>query len=99
MRTRPTIIIFAVVLIPAALLVQAQQPAAPAAPAPSGRGGQPAQGARAGGAANAGEVRGPNGEVLGYSNTAFNENSRWRIHDADRPQPRVVMPPPAVGAP
>src|SRR5262249_5016872 len=46
-----------------------------------------------------GEVRGPNGEVFGFNNTAFNDNSRWRIHDADRPQPRVVTPGAAVGGP
>jgi enterochelin esterase-like enzyme len=37
-------------------------------------------------------VRGPNGEVWGYSNSAFNSGSRWRIHDPDRPQPPVVTP-------
>jgi Domain of Unknown Function (DUF1080) len=37
--------------------------------------------------------------MLGFDNTAFNEGSRWRIHDATRPQPRVVTPPAAVGAP
>ena len=37
-------------------------------------------------------VRGPAGEMWGYSNSAFNAGSRWRIHDADRPQPPVVTP-------
>jgi len=94
-------IIGVIVVGSAVLLVHAQQPAAP--PAGGGRAGQPAGQAPAGrgaqtGAQN-GEVRGPNGEVWGYSNTAFNENSRWRIHDADQPQPRVVTPPPSPGAP
>src|SRR6478672_3342421 len=94
-------IIGGIVVGSAVLLVHAQQPAAP--PASGGRAGQPAGQAPAGrgaqtGAQN-GEVRGPNGEVWGYSNTAFNENSRWRIHDADQPQPRVVTPPSSPGAP
>lgn len=37
-------------------------------------------------------VRGPNGEVWGFSDSAFNPGSRWRIHDPDRPQPPVVRP-------
>jgi hypothetical protein len=44
-------------------------------------------------------VRGPNGEVWGFSDTAFNPKSRWRIHDADRPQPRVVTPGETVSVP
>jgi hypothetical protein len=47
-------------------------------------------------------VRGPNAEVWGYSDSAFNRGSRWRIHDPDRPQPPVVdaraavtIPPPS----
>ena len=30
--------------------------------------------------------------MWGYSDSAFNEGSKWRIHDADRPQPPVVTP-------
>ena len=79
--------------------MHAQQPPAPAAP--TGRGGQAGQGNQGGRAA----ARRDHGECAArwrgvrVLNTAFNENSRWRIHDADRPQPRVVTPPPAVGAP
>ena len=49
-------------------------------------------GARAGrgGGGQGTPVRGPNGEVWGFTDTAFNPNSRWRIHDAERPQPPVV---------
>ena len=35
-------------------------------------------------------VRGPNGEVWGFSDTAFNPNTRWRIHDPERRVPPVV---------
>jgi hypothetical protein len=55
--------------------------------------GAPGRGARAGGRGPTGTVvQGPSGEMLGYSDSAFNEGSRWRIHDADRPQPPVVTP-------
>ena len=37
-------------------------------------------------------VRGPNGEVWGFTDTAFNPNTRWRIHDPERPQPPAVTP-------
>jgi hypothetical protein len=71
---------------------------------PAGRGGraQTEPAGRAGRAvqpAPSGQVLGPNGEVLGATNTAFNEGSRWRIHDADRPQPRVIGPPSRAGGP
>jgi len=68
----------------------------PQAPATSQAGGGRAAGR---GAAPEGQVLGPNGEILGFDNTPFNEGSRWRIHDATRPQPRVVAPPSSVGAP
>jgi hypothetical protein len=44
-------------------------------------------------------VSGPNGEVWGFTDTAFNPNSRWRIHDAERPQPPVVTPGETVSIP
>jgi len=69
------------------------QPAAPA-PQPGGRGGTP----------NAtpspdGPVRGASGAVIGYTNMAEIPGTPWRIHDAVRPQPRVVTPGAAPGAP
>jgi Domain of Unknown Function (DUF1080) len=45
-----------------------------------------------GGGAQGTPVRGPNGEVWGFTDTAFNPNTRWRIHDAERPQPPTVTP-------
>ena len=33
-----------------------------------------------GGVAQGTPVRGPNGEVRGFIDTAFNPNTRWRIH-------------------
>src|SRR5689334_5982499 len=44
-------------------------------------------------------VRGPNAEVWGFTDTAFNPNTRWRIHDADRPQPPTVTPGETVSVP
>ena len=38
-------------------------------------------------------------EVWGFTDTAFNPNSRWRIHDAERPQPPVVTPGETVSIP
>ena len=64
--------------------------ASPAAPPQTPETG--ARGARGGGGT---VVRGPNGEVWGYSDSAFNRGSRWRIHDPDRPQPPAVT----AGAP
>jgi hypothetical protein len=52
-----------------------------------------------GGAAQGTPVLGPNGEVWGFTDTAFNPNSRWRIHDAERPQPPVVTPGETVSIP
>jgi 3-keto-disaccharide hydrolase len=65
------------------------QPAGGQSPAPA-----PARGNRGGGARGPTGtiVRGPNGDVWGYSDSAFNAGSRWRIHDPDRPQPPVVTP-------
>ncbi len=62
-----------------------QQPA-------GGRGGR-------GGAAQGTPVRGPNGEVWGFADTAFNPNTRWRIHDPERPQPPAVTPGETVSVP
>jgi hypothetical protein len=72
---------------------QAQTPGA--APAPATGADAAARGARnprRGGGGGGTIVRGPAGEMLGYSNSAFNAGSRWRIHDPDRPQPTVVTP-------
>src|SRR4026207_1788397 len=52
-----------------------------------------------GGAGQGTAVRGPNGEVWGFSDTAFNPNTRWRIHDPERPQPAVVTPGETVSVP
>src|SRR5436190_14466567 len=52
-----------------------------------------------GGAGQGTPVRGPNGEVWGFSDTAFNPNTRWRIHDPERPQPPVVTPGETVSVP
>jgi hypothetical protein len=60
---------------------------------------QQAQRGGRGGGAQATPVRGPNGEVWGFTDTAFNPNSRWRIHDAERPQPPVVTPGETVSIP
>lgn len=63
-----------------------QAPAQPATPATGARGGQPPQ-------PNAdGPVRGPAGAVIGYTGLAEIPGTPWRIHDAARPQPRVVTP-------
>jgi hypothetical protein len=37
--------------------------------------------------------------VWGFSNTAFNPDTRWRIHDAERPQPPTVTPGETVSIP
>ena len=46
-----------------------------------------------------GPVKGPNGEVLGYTNMAEIPDTPWRIHDAARPQPPIVPPGRVPGAP
>ena len=73
----------------------------PAQQAPGGAGAAAAGGARGvrGGGAQGTPVSGPNGEVWGFTDTAFNPNSRWRIHDAERPQPPVVTPGETVSIP
>ena len=62
---------------------------------PQAAGGRGGRGAVAQGT----PVRGPNGEVWGFTDTAFNPNTRWRIHDAERPQPPVVTPGETVSVP
>src|SRR6185369_6422797 len=52
-----------------------------------------------GGVAQGTPVRGPNGEVWGFTDTAFNPNTRWRIHDPERPQPPMVTPGETVSVP
>src|SRR5437763_16515226 len=70
-----------------------QQSGAAAPPqAAAGRGGR-------GAAAQGTPVRGPNGEVWGFTDTAFNPNTRWRIHDPERPQPPAVTPEETVSNP
>jgi hypothetical protein len=71
----------------------ARQSAGPPATAAPAQADPPARGGRRGGRGPTGTVvRGPNGEVWGYSDSAFNEGSRWRVHDANRPQPPLVTP-------
>jgi len=62
------------------------------APAAGGRGGR-------GGGGQGTPVAGPNGEVWGFTDTAFNPDSRWRIHDAERPQPPSITPGETVSVP
>ena len=73
----------------------------PAQQAQRGGGAAPPAAARGGrgGGAQGTPVPGPNGEVWGFSDTAFNPNSRWRIHDAERPQPPAVTPGETVSIP
>ena len=63
-----------------------------AAPPAAARGGR-------GGGVQGTPVPGPNGEVWGFTDTAFNPNARWRIHDAERPQPPLVTPGETVSIP
>ena len=70
--------------------------------ASAGQQSQPAQGQQSqqqGQSAQAGgqsknQVLGPAGEVWGFTNLAEIPGTPWRIHDANRPQPRVVTPEP-----
>jgi hypothetical protein len=93
----PGSLLIAVVLCFGAILsVRRQLPAAQGQQTP-----QQKQGAQAGGQSGqqAGQVLGPGGEVWGFSNLAEIPGTPWRIHDANRPQPRVVSPGDAAGAP
>ena len=71
---------------------QAPPPSTPAQPGQPGRG-------RAGGPDTRGPVRGPGGEIIGFTNLAEIPGTPWRIHDAARPHPRVVAPGATTGAP
>jgi hypothetical protein len=46
-------------------------------------------------------VLGPGGanDVWGFTDTAFNPDTRWRIHDPERPQPPLVTPGETVSIP
>ena len=84
----------------------AQPGGAPAAPGGERGAGAPAGQARGGGRGPAGFVQGtpvlgPGGanDVRGFTDTAFNPNSRWRIHDINRPEPPVVTPGETVSIP
>jgi hypothetical protein len=76
-------------MVATAVAVSAQQ----ASPSP------PAVQAPAPAAPDPGPVRGPNKEVIGYTNMAEIPGTPWRIHDAARPQPPVVAPGATAGAP
>ncbi|MEO7891872.1 MAG: family 16 glycoside hydrolase [Vicinamibacterales bacterium] len=75
---------------------QTARPQTPAAPSAAD---SQAAGRRGGGAAggqgqpnDSGPVRSPSGAVVGFTNLAEIPGTPWRIHDASRPQPRVVTP-------
>jgi hypothetical protein len=76
------------------------QPPAVQTPAPStGREGQAAAPATpAGRGEDQGAVRGPGGEIIGFTKTAEIPGTPWRIHDAARPHPRSVTPGATPGA-
>ena len=69
-------------------LLDARQAQAPAQP-PAGRGNQAATG----------PVRDASGAIIGFTNLAEIPGTRWRIHDASRPHPRIVTPGATPGAP
>ena len=93
----------------------AKQGASPSQPAPQASPAAPSSGqqgaatntpprGRAGGRAPILEgtpVLGPGGanDVWGFTDTAFNPDTRWRIHDANRPQPPMVTPGETVSIP
>ena len=68
-------------------------------PPPATGAGQKPAAPPQGGRGNDGRVVGPAGEVLGYDNTITIPGHTFRVHDATRPQPPVVTPGPALGAP
>jgi hypothetical protein len=72
---------------------------APAGQAPAGRGQPLTPAEQAARAAADGPVRDDSGAIIGFTNLAEIPGTRWRIHDAARPHPRVVTPGPAPGAP
>jgi hypothetical protein len=73
----------------------AQAPAQPPATPPATASAP----ARSGNPVDNGPVRGPGGEVIGFTKMAEIPGTPWRIHDAARPHPRVVAPGAAPGAP
>ena len=94
MRMSSMIVFVGAGLFAAGALVAAQQAPAPVAPAQT----PPPQSAPAP-PPNPGAVRGPNNEVLGYTNMAEIPGTPWRIHDASRPHPPIVAPGATAGAP
>jgi hypothetical protein len=44
-------------------------------------------------------VKGPDGATIGFTNMAEIPGTPWRVHDAARPQPRIVTPGPTASAP
>jgi hypothetical protein len=83
-------------LIGVAVVVGAVTTSAQQAPASSP---PPAQGPAPAAQPDPGPVRGPNKEIIGYTNMAEIPGTPWRIHDAARPQPPVVTPGATPGAP
>src|SRR5580765_1512562 len=69
----------------------------PAQPARQGQAGAPA--GQRGPAVDQGPVRDANNAVIGFTKLAEIPGTPWRIHDAARPQPRVVTPGATPGAP
>ncbi len=89
------------VLLCFAMILTAHQQSQFPQSAQSGQQGQSAQAGGRGGAQGgqqAIQVLGPAGEVWGFSNLAEIPGTPWRIHDANRPQPRVVSPGAAPGS-
>lgn len=82
-----------------AIAVAAQQSSPPAPATPSATGAPRGQRGGGRGAQDEGRVVGPNGEVWGFTNLGEIPGTPWRIHDDKRPQPPVVTPPAAPGAP
>jgi hypothetical protein len=90
MRSRNVWMFVGGVVVATGVAVSAQQAPAPQpAQAPPPAAAQP----------DPGPVRGPNKEIIGYTNMAEIPGTPWRIHDAARPQPPVVTPGPTPGAP
>ncbi len=84
--------IAAVAVFASAALLAGQAPTQPPPSAPAdarGRAGIPPEG----------RVTGPDGVWWGLDNTPLIPGLPWRIHDANRPQPRVVTPPVRPGGP
>ena len=84
------------------MTIDARQTPAPSTPSPSptapAQQGQPSPG-RSGGPDTRGPVRGPGGEIIGFTSLAEIPGTPWRIHDAARPHPRSVTPGATPGAP